>query len=109
MNFTKHRIFFRADGSSKIGLGHVVRCLALIEMLNRDFECIFLIKDADEKIKHLIERNCKLIELRSSDFDKEVLEVLNIVTGNDIVVLDGYCFNSKNISSLSNQKLANLL
>src|ERR1035437_6003961 len=95
MNFTKHRIFFRADGSSKIGLGHVVRCLALIEMLNRDFECIFLIKDADERIMHLIEKNCKLIELRSSDIHKEVLEVLNIVTGNDIVVLDGYCFNSK--------------
>ena len=39
-------VLFRADGSSSMGLGHLVRSGALAEMLSPDFEC------------HLIYRSC---------------------------------------------------
>ena len=31
----------RADGSAEIGLGHLVRCIALAEMLQDDFDIEF--------------------------------------------------------------------
>ena len=37
----KPKIYIRADGNSGIGLGHVIRSLALAEMLKEDFNCIF--------------------------------------------------------------------
>ena len=32
-------IFFRCDGSIKVGMGHVVRCLALADYLDNNFKC----------------------------------------------------------------------
>ena len=39
MNRGKPNIIFRCDGSSEIGLGHVVRCLALADELHRHNAC----------------------------------------------------------------------
>ena len=40
----KQRVYFRADGHAKMGLGHVIRSLALAEMLKEDFDCYFIIR-----------------------------------------------------------------
>ena len=38
----KPKVYIRADGNSEIGLGHVIRSLALAEMLKDEFCCIFV-------------------------------------------------------------------
>ena len=41
----KAKIVFRADGHAKMGLGHVIRSLALADMLKEDFDCHFMIRN----------------------------------------------------------------
>lgn len=89
----KNRIFFRADGNNKIGLGHVVRSLSLTEIIQSEFECFFLIRNPEEAIRRLIKQFCPLIELESRVED-EFIELSSIVNETDILVLDGYNFNS---------------
>jgi len=38
------RIFFRADGHQRMGLGHVIRSLALAEMLQKEYDIVFAIR-----------------------------------------------------------------
>lgn len=92
----KTKIFFRADGSSQIGLGHVFRCLSLAELLRDDFESMFLIQNPSVKIGKLILETCsKLIELPSSqNLEEEAQFILqNYIPEDSIVVLDGYHFS----------------
>jgi len=89
----KKKIFFRADGNSKIGLGHVIRCLALVEILNNNFECVFLIHQPSDLSKKLIEKYCHLVALNKGIKD-ELSEISDLVGKNDILVLDGYNFDS---------------
>jgi UDP-2,4-diacetamido-2,4,6-trideoxy-beta-L-altropyranose hydrolase len=44
----KSRIVLRADGNSRIGLGRVIRSLALAQMLDEVFECVFAIQEPGE-------------------------------------------------------------
>jgi spore coat polysaccharide biosynthesis predicted glycosyltransferase SpsG len=96
------RIVFRADGNKYIGLGHVYRLLALVEMLNEEFDCVFVINKPDSTISKHISSLCKLVGLNndynyltpdsstnhySIDFDLD-----GQVDNNDIVVIDGYHF-----------------
>jgi spore coat polysaccharide biosynthesis predicted glycosyltransferase SpsG len=52
------KVILRADGNSEIGLGHVYRSLALAEMLNEDFETVFLIKKPLKELKRTILQTC---------------------------------------------------
>jgi UDP-2,4-diacetamido-2,4,6-trideoxy-beta-L-altropyranose hydrolase len=88
------KVIFRADGGSEIGLGHVVRSLALAEMLY-NFECVFAIQNPGMHLKAQIENVCsQIIELPVlSKNDKNfVFELAPYLTGKEIVVLDGYAF-----------------
>lgn len=91
----KRNIFFRADGSSKIGLGHVIRSLALADMLKKDFTCHFVIRSPIETLKKQILEVCEsIIALpNTEDTDTEV-DFLSEhhLSPEDIVILDGYHF-----------------
>jgi UDP-2,4-diacetamido-2,4,6-trideoxy-beta-L-altropyranose hydrolase len=91
----KRKVFFRADGNAKIGLGHVFRSLALAEMLKEDFDCYFIIRNPLEILRTQILDICQgIIELPTTNDD--ILEARRIVANyfriDDIVVLDGYHF-----------------
>ena len=79
----------RTDGSHEIGLGHVVRCISLAHMLKDDFAIHFFILKIPDSLKSEIKQNGWLVTVleKESDF-------LNKLTGNEIVVLDGYQFDS---------------
>ena len=82
-------IYIRCDGSPEIGLGHVVRCMSLAHMLTVDFPIHFYVLEIPDSLKNEIIQNgwdVTVLE-RESDF-------LNELTGNEIVVLDGYQFDS---------------
>lgn len=93
---TTVNIYFRADGNSQIGLGHIFRCLSIAEMLNKNYHCYFLIKEPGEFVKKIITPFAKVIELFASKSLEEELIVLNqYVTKKDILVIDNYTLDSK--------------
>ncbi|MGH1338216.1 MAG: UDP-2,4-diacetamido-2,4,6-trideoxy-beta-L-altropyranose hydrolase [Aureispira sp.] len=89
-------VYFRADGNSQIGLGHVYRSLALVDMLQADFECIFLIRTPSRSLVTMIEKRCKVVALPASTSNSEETNFIaqKYLTGNEIVVLDGYHFDT---------------
>jgi len=82
-------VLFRVDGSPAIGLGHLVRCIALAKMLNDDFEITFSCKEISEAMAS---------ELFASNFRYNIieneLEFIAQLHDKLIVVLDGYHFSA---------------
>lgn len=92
-----NKIYFRADGSQSIGLGHVIRSLALLEMLSDHFDCYFIIQDPSEQlIKQICLLTQNIIVLpQSKDYKKEAIFLTNeVLELGDLVVLDGYNFDT---------------
>jgi UDP-2,4-diacetamido-2,4,6-trideoxy-beta-L-altropyranose hydrolase len=85
----KPKVYIRADGDAEIGLGHLVRCMALAHMLKSDFDIYFICKEAPQNIVNKIKSNFYLLMI------KEEKDILKIIKDNDIVVLDGYDFDSE--------------
>jgi UDP-2,4-diacetamido-2,4,6-trideoxy-beta-L-altropyranose hydrolase len=85
------RIVFRADGNSKIGLGHVYRLLALAEILRSESECTFVIKKPEQVIIELIKKTCHNVQALNTD---DPASFIDLLTGTEIVVLDGYQFTT---------------
>jgi UDP-2,4-diacetamido-2,4,6-trideoxy-beta-L-altropyranose hydrolase len=84
----------RADGNGRIGLGHVHRLLALSEILREHFDCIFLIRDPLPGLRQLIDdAGSKLISLPGDEREPDV-NWAAVLNGKDIVVLDGYRFDT---------------
>ena len=82
------KVIFRVDGSPQIGLGHLVRCIALAHMLRTHFQITFICKEIPEQIKK---------ELSENEFPfehiKEETIFLSQIKPQDIVVCDGYDFD----------------
>ncbi len=94
MNKTTNRIIFRADGNAIIGLGHIVRCLALAEILSPAFDCSFITKKSD-KISEFISPYCSVNEIPPLPAMEEISVVREFVTKNDILVVDSYEFTGE--------------
>jgi UDP-2,4-diacetamido-2,4,6-trideoxy-beta-L-altropyranose hydrolase len=99
----KPRIIFRADGNSQIGLGHIMRCLALSEMLNCYFDCVFVIAKPSEALATIIKSFGELVQLESTNKQAELCELDLTIQATDIVVVDGYLFDEKYIQYLKNK------
>jgi UDP-2,4-diacetamido-2,4,6-trideoxy-beta-L-altropyranose hydrolase len=100
-NFTstglKQRVIFRADGNSRIGLGHVTRSLALAQMLKQEFECLFAIQAPNAELSEQILSICHgIIILPSCSVQEERFkhELDAYISEEEIVVLDGYNFET---------------
>ena len=84
------KILFRADGTTQTGLGHMMRSLALAEMLGDAFDRRFAIQNpSDAVLKLLAKQSLPVVTLVSND----VAELLACVSEDDVVVLDGYQFD----------------
>jgi UDP-2,4-diacetamido-2,4,6-trideoxy-beta-L-altropyranose hydrolase len=82
-------ILIRTDASRQTGLGHAVRCLALAQMLKEQAAIAFYAMEMPDRIASEIKQNgfgFKKIE-NETDF-------LESLTAGDIVVLDGYGFDT---------------
>ncbi len=81
-------VHIRVDGSPEIGLGHLVRCIALSYMLKNEFDITFICREIPAKIKSELDENkFALLEIEDSVF-------FDLIKPKDIVVLDGYHFDT---------------
>lgn len=93
----KRRIIFRADGNNQIGLGHVVRSLALVSMLREEFECVFAIQAPSTELQQQIRKICHGLIILPVCAPSEVRfnhELDAYISAEEMVVLDGYHFNT---------------
>ncbi|WP_423147463.1 UDP-2,4-diacetamido-2,4,6-trideoxy-beta-L-altropyranose hydrolase [Rubrolithibacter danxiaensis] len=81
----KRKIWIRADGNAQIGLGHIIRCIALAQMLKDEFDIYFASKEAPQALHREIED--ARFSFRKFDHEKEFFAELS---GKEIVVLDHY-------------------
>jgi UDP-2,4-diacetamido-2,4,6-trideoxy-beta-L-altropyranose hydrolase len=86
------KIIFRADGNAQIGLGHVMRCLALSEMLGSDYDRRFAIVQPTPEVARLIQDlGIAVVALPKPPNDLAALSVA--LDFDDVLVLDGYAFD----------------
>lgn len=93
---SKTSVYFRADGDSEIGLGHVIRSLAIADMINDEFDCHFIIRSPESHLRKQILNICEsIIPIHTLDYEEEAI-LLNdeYLSANDIIVLDGYSFDT---------------
>lgn len=84
-----NKIYIRADGGNKIGLGHLVRCIALALMLKEEFEITFVSLQIPERFQNEINSiGFNSIKINSED------DFFDILTSFDMVVLDNYSLDS---------------
>jgi len=92
------KLYLRADGSADIGLGHVVRLLALANMLKSVFELFFIIKNPSQSLINMIKsevNNILILDSLKSSQNGEIEEVINIISDKSVcIVLDGYNFDT---------------
>ena len=89
------RIIFRADGNAVIGLGHLVRSLALAAIVRPVAECWVAIQAPTPAVRQLIEQaQARLWELPAQAIAPEAAALAPQLTAQDIVVLDGYQFET---------------
>ena len=86
------RIVFRADASESIGYGHFIRTLALADMLKENFDCSFATVNPTIYQQNEITKVCSCISLSIDSHFKTFMELL---TGEEIVVLDNYFFDTE--------------
>ncbi|MGE0052437.1 MAG: UDP-2,4-diacetamido-2,4,6-trideoxy-beta-L-altropyranose hydrolase, partial [Arcobacter sp.] len=95
-------ILIRANSSSYIGIGHIMRDLVLVKQYSND-NIIFATENLDGNINHkIIEAGYKIELLKSNSFDElnELIKKLNI----DMIIVDNYNIDynfEKNLKDLN--------
>ncbi len=99
----KKRVIIRVDGDSKTGYGHIIRCIALAEVLAPAFTIDFISRTTDEFAVNQIADAANLISFPENVTEKEEIEFIkNNVRKNDIVILDGYHFTTEYRQAIKN-------
>lgn len=95
----KSKVFIRADGSSQTGLGHLVRCIALANMLKENFEIIFVCREIPDDTKLAIEKNNMTVKIIENEKD-----FFNMIESGDVIVLDSYEFDTQYQKNIKEKK-----
>lgn len=90
----KKKILFRANGSSSIGLGHLYRLFAIVEMLKQEYEFIFIV--GCNSTTSVIPNEYNFVQIpKNVSIEKEPFWLgKNYNPNNYIIIADGYNFGS---------------
>lgn len=101
---TKQKIIIRADGGTSIGMGHIVRSLALADMLKHDFDIVFVLQETNQSVYETIEQVISsIIKLPvTADYKIDAENFVKYISKNDLVVLDGYHFKTDYQKAIKN-------
>ena len=94
MRENKQKVIIRADGNTEIGLGHVIRSMALADILKEHFNCIFATRFLSTHIESEANKVCSLIIKLPETEDEHLSKFLSFITGDEIVVLDNYFYST---------------
>jgi len=96
MNDYKPNIIFRADGNSEMGLGHIIRSSALASAINENYSCTLVTRcDIPEILREMSSVFNKIIQLQGKDYYSEAECFSEIPFTGDLIILDGYFFDTK--------------
>lgn len=98
------RIAIRADGSSNIGMGHIMRCMAIAkEFKKRNIEVLFITKQNEIVSNILVENKLKIINITPMNLKEEILIVKNILLKENIdtILVDSYYLSDNYLNQLS--------
>jgi len=89
------RLVFRADGNATIGLGHLVRLLALADMLRGLAPGMFVVREPTPAVADLVaQAGWALHALPAQPLTSEAEALAtNFLQAADVLVLDGYAFD----------------
>lgn len=102
---TKQVVYIRCDGNQEIGIGHVMRCLAIAEQIKKlGSTPVFLI--ADDTVENLItEKNYATICLNTvwNNLELEMNLLENLLSGNnrESILVDSYYVTTEYLKKLS--------
>jgi UDP-2,4-diacetamido-2,4,6-trideoxy-beta-L-altropyranose hydrolase len=92
----KRRIIIRTEGGAEKGLGHIIRCIALAEMLQQEFGIIFLSNYITPEIEQQLQGVVTDFFGTNTYWNAETewAQLQQILKPGDILVFDGYCFDT---------------
>ncbi len=92
----KRPLDIRCDGGTDIGMGHVVRCVALAEMLKDKFDIHFIVQKTDGSVYNFIKDFGYTFHTidRTKESVIDAQNSLRMFRPGSIVVLDGYNFKT---------------
>jgi UDP-2,4-diacetamido-2,4,6-trideoxy-beta-L-altropyranose hydrolase len=92
----RKKIIFRVDGGNIIGLGHISRCCALADILRDKFDIFFYTRANSKPVLDDIKNYCNDVVILNDDisYEEEADSWINVIKEVEIVVLDGYNFNT---------------
>lgn len=95
--------YFRAEGSAKIGIGHLMRSMSVAGEFSCREEIIFLCH-TELSAKTVRSRGFEVIELKSVPFSREEAEEIKNSIGQDdyaVIILDSYEYDNLYVRELS--------
>lgn len=87
------KLAFRVDGGQNVGMGHVMRSMALASAFPENVDITFIIKEDRDVIKLLTEAGYDLIVLEKNlDYKKEIDRVKDLIVSShfEILIVDSY-------------------
>lgn len=88
------KIFFRADGDEKMGLGHIIRSSALASSISTHFSNTLVTRCKIPKVLSEVSGIYdEVIQLPDDDLSSEAANASKIFMNADLIVLDGYFFD----------------
>lgn len=92
----KKAAFFRTDANTEIGMGHLIRCIALAQMLTEHFDIHFIFKTTPAAlVKQFLPTGYKSVQLpETAPSIEEPSFIEALLSASDILTLDGYQFDS---------------
>ena len=93
---SKNTVYFRADGDGTIGYGHVIRSLALADMLKDEYRVVFIAKESTRLLESEISKSCEEIIWIPNHITltEESAFLTPLVQDHAIAVRDGYSFDT---------------
>ncbi len=91
------KVLFRADSSSSIGTGHIMRDLVLASKFkkqNPNLKIVFVVQDLDGNINHKIIEASYALECVNSNDKQELLKLIEKLEA-DLLVIDSYDIDSE--------------
>jgi len=83
------KVYIRVDGSAQIGLGHLVRCIALAQMLKNEFALHLVSKEVPANmIEEISQYGVAFTNIETED------SFFSMLAGKEIVILDNYYFET---------------